>query len=641
MNMVWRRVVHAALPRRLDRQVMLSVTLLLCLIVPYFAVHEAQESAERVVQSATLQAKALAENIATTSVAHIITYDFASSEQLLLRTARFPSVIETQVVDIEGRIITDVITTSDGTPQLRYELTELQPPASPILQTEKKGFLIIWEPVVGASLVGWVRLTYSLAEAEAIAQEYLYDYMLDGVMLAVILMVSILLVMRRPLRMLRESATFAVELKNKRGGYIPIDSSAIEVEQLGLALNEAAAHLFEQEVTISRALKALNTQKLALDEHTIVSITDVDGYITYANQRFLDVTGFSSGELLGKKHNIISSGFHGERYFSELWKTITGGNVWHGEMLNRSKDGRELWVNTTIVPFMDEFGDPYEYVGIRTDITGMKKIEQELEEKAYSLKQLSENLEVLVKRRTSELEAANVQLQNLNKVKTDLVSVVSHELRTPLTSIKSFAGILRDDIESIDIDTQRHFLSIINEESDRLGRLINDLLDLQKMDSGKTIWKDAPVNLVEILQKSVEFFSSAYRDKHLPLQLLVDQRECLLYLDADRVRQLFDNLLSNALKFTEQGAVTVSMLLMDCEVKVTVADTGIGIPMEEIDRVFESFHQVDSSDTRKTGGSGLGLAICKEIVEHYQGRIWVDSELGLGSCFNVALPLNR
>ncbi len=641
MSMVWRRLVYAMLPRRLDRQVMLSVTLLLCLIVPYFALHEAQKSAERVVSSATLQAKALAENIATTSVAHIITLDFASSDQLLLRTARFPSVIETQVVDIEGKIITDVMTASDGTPQLRYELTQLQPPANPVLQTERKGFLIIWEPVIGANLVGWVRLTYSLAEAEAIAQQYLYDYMLDGVILAVMLMASILLVMRRPLRMLRESAKFAAELKNKRGGYIPVDSSAIEVEQLGLALNEAATHLFEQEVAIRRALKALNTQKLALDEHTIVSITDVNGNITYANQRFLDATGFSSQELLGKQHNIISSGFHSEQYFGEMWKTITAGNVWHGEMLNRSKEGRELWVNTTIVPFMDEFGDPYEYVGIRTDITDMKKIEQELGEKAYSLKQLSENLEVLVKKRTAELEAANVQLQHLNKVKTDLVSVVSHELRTPLTSIKSFAGILKEDAGNIDIDTQRHFLSIINDESDRLGRLINDLLDLQKMDSGKTVWKDVSVNLVDVLKKSVEFFSSAYRDKHLSLQLLVEQDECLLCLDEDRVRQLFDNLLSNALKFTEQGAVTVAMSLSDCEVNITVTDAGIGIPEDEIDRVFESFHQVDSSDTRKAGGSGLGLTICKEIVEHYQGRIWVDSELGVGSSFNVALPLRK
>lgn len=639
VNRGWRWLLRRVLPRRLDHQLILLVTLVLSLAVPYFALHEAQESAARVVSSATLQARALAENIAVTSVAHIITHDFASSEQLLLRAARFPSVMEAQVVDVDGKIITDVITTPDGNPRLRYELTQLKIPDKPTLEMAGEGLLFIWEPVVGASQVGWVRLVYSLAEAETISQDYFRDYMVDGVMMAFILMVAILLVMRRPLYMLREAATFAAELKNKRGGYIPVDSRAIEVEQLGLALNEAATNLFEQEVMIKRVLKALNTQKLALDEHTIVSITDVDGNITYANKKFLDATGFSSEELLGRKHDIINSGFHDKEYFRDMWNTISAGDVWHGEILNRSKSGRELWVNTTIVPFMDEVGKTYEYVGIRTDVTEMKMVERELEDKARSLKQMSDHLEELVKQRTSELEEANRQLQYLSNMKSELVSVVSHELRTPLTSIKSFAGILRDDIEQIDIDTQKHYLSIINEESDRLGRLINDLLDLQKMDSGKAHWKDKQIDLVEVLEKSVEFFESLYRDKKLGLQLSVGQKPCLVCLDADRIRQLVDNLLSNALKFTEEGQVVVEMATTASEVKMTVTDSGIGIPADEIEKVFESFHQVDSSDIRKTRGSGLGLAICREIVKHYQGRIWVDSTLGVGSRFNIVLPL--
>ncbi len=630
------------LPRRLDRQVMLLVTLLLCLVIPFFASLEAGKSAKRVVDSATRQARALAENIAVTSIAHIITLDFSSSDQLLLRTARFPGVVEIQVIDLEGRIITDVINKPDSEPQLRYELIRLQPPAKPILrQTEKVGLLTIWQPVIGASLVGWVRLTYSLAEAESIAQQYFYDYMLDGAIMALMLMVLILLVMRRPLRMLREAAIFAADLKNKSGMHIPVDSSAIEIEQLDRALNEAATNLFEQETTIKRALKALNTQKLALDEHSIVSITDVDGNITYANQKFIAATGFSSEELLGKKHNIVKSDFHSEAFFGEMWSTIATGNIWHGEILNRSKDGRALWVSTTIVPFMDELGKPYEYVAIRTDITEQKQIEQELEEKAYILKQMSDNLEELVKQRTSELEAANRQLQHLNKIKSDFVSVVSHELRTPLTSIKSFTEILKDDIEVLDINTQRRFLSIINDESDRLGRLINDLLDLQKMDAGKTVWKDEQINLVDVLKKSVEFFSPAYREKGLQLHLNLDRDECLLDLDADRIRQLLTNLLSNALKFTEHGGVTMTMMTTLAEITVAVTDSGLGIPADEIDKVFESFHQVDSSETRKTGGSGLGLTICKEIVEHYGGSIGVVSTLGEGSCFSFVLPLTK
>lgn len=638
--MTRQQLLQRLLPRRLDRQVILFATLLLCLIVPISALYEARESAERVVNSATLQARALAENIAVTSISHIVTLDFSSSEQLLLRAARFPGVIEIQVVDLDGKIITDVINKAGDKPQLRYELMELKPPIKPMLQSiETLGLLTVWEPVIGASLVGWVRLTYSLAEAETIAQQYLYDYLFDGAIMAFMLMMLILLVMRRPLRLLREATTFATELKNKSGMQISIDSRAIEIEQLGLALNEAATHLFEQEGTIKRVLKALNTQKLALDEHSIVSITDVDGNITYANQKFIDATGFSSEELLGKKHNIVKSGLHTAAFFRELWNTVTAGKVWHGEMLNRCKDGRALWVNTTVVPFMDESGKSYEYVAIRTDITGQKQIERELEEKAATLKQMSDHLEELVKQRTAELETANSQLLQLNRIKSDFVSVVSHELRTPLTSIKSFAEILKDDVETLDINTQRRFLSIINDESDRLGRLINDLLDLQKMDAGKTAWKDRPINLAEVLRKSVELFTPLYRGKGLLLELNLERDDSLIVLDVDRIRQLIANLLSNALKFTERGSVVVAMITTAAEITVSVTDSGIGIPPDEIDKVFEGFHQVDSSETRKIGGSGLGLTICKEIVEHYGGHIDVISRLGEGSCVSFVLPL--
>jgi PAS domain S-box-containing protein len=482
-------------------------------------------------------------------------------------------------------------------------------------------------------------LTYSLDEAEAIARSYLYDYMVDGAIVTLLLMTLILLVMRRPLRMLRDAAAFARGLQERSGKQIELDGRSIELEQLGQALNQASSSLFEQEGTIKRAFKALNTQKSALDEHSIVSITDVDGNITYANQKFLDATGFSNEELLGKNHRIIKSGFHDHEFFRNMWSTIAAGRVWHGEIVNRVKDGRELWLKTTIVPFMDESGHPYEYVAIRTDISGQKKIERELEEKARSLEQMTGNLEGLVRHRTAELEEANRQLQHLNKIKSEFVAVVSHELRTPLTSIKSFAEILRDDLDEIDGETQKRFLTIINDESERLGRLINELLDLQKIDSGKMVWNDKPVSLAAVLQGAVEFFSQAYRDKGLQLRLELAAEECQLDLDVDRIRQLITNLLANALKFTECGTVTVTMSIGSDEVKVAVSDSGIGIPTDEIDKVFESFHQVDSSETRRIGGSGLGLAICKEIVEHYRGRIWVESRFGEGSCFSFTLPL--
>jgi len=633
-------MLQRILPRRLDRQVMLFVSLLLSLVVPFFALHEADKSAERVVDSTMLQARALAENISVTSVEHIVTQDFASTEQLLLRSARFPGVEQVQVTDINGRVIGDVFVGQTGEPILRYEAQLVYVPGEADSQLKQSaGLLTVWQPIVGANAVGWVRLSYSLAEAESIANQYLHDYMVDGLIMTVMLIALILLVMRRPLRVLRDAATFAGQLKNKHGEKIPIDKRSVEIEQLGTALNETSENLFEQDAVIKQALKALNTQKSAMDEHSIVSITDVGGYITYANQKFVDATGFSRDELLGKKHDIVKSGFHSKEFFAGMWATISSGNVWHGEILNKSKHGDEVWVNTTIVPFMDESGVPYEYVAIRTDVTEQKKVEQELAEKARSLSQMTDHLEDLVRLRTSELEQANIQLQHLNKVKSEFVSVVSHELRTPLTSIKSFSEILHDDIEELDIDSQKHFLSIINDESERLGRLINDLLDLQKMDSGKMDWNNERVDMVALLSASAELFSKAYADKGLQLKLDFIDGESWVMVDVDRIRQLITNLLSNALKFTETGSVTVAIVNNVGEVEVSVSDTGLGIPEHEIANVFEHFHQVNSSETREIGGSGLGLAICKDIVEHYSGRIWVESELARGSRFVFTLPL--
>lgn len=635
-----RNLLNFLLPRRLDRRVMLLVTLVLVALIPLYASYEIRENSERLEDQAELQARALAENISVTSIENIITNDFSSTEQVLLRAARFPGVLEIQVLNVDGRVIADVVVPPAAEPELRYELTSLPPPANIETHIHKHDArMIIWRPVVGAYTVGWIKLTYSLAEVKRLVQEYIYEYVLDGAILSLSLVMMIFLVMRRPLRLLRDAAGFAANLKDKSGVQMQVDKSSIEIEQLGKALNEASTNLLEQDTAISMAMKALNTQKSAMDEHSIVSITDVDGCITYANQKFIDVTGFSRDELIGKKHNVVKSGYHNDEFFSAMWKTISAGHVWHGEILNRSKHGNEVWVNTTIVPFMDEAGEPYEYVAIRTDVTEQKKAEQELEEKARSLAQLTDNLEDQVRSRTSELEQANVQLQHLNRVKSEFVSVVSHELRTPLTSIKSFAEILQDDIEELDIDSQKHFLSIINDESERLGRLINDLLDLQKMDSGKMDWNDERVDMAALLKASEQLFAQAYADKGLQLEVAVADDELWIDVDVDRIKQLIANLLSNALKFTESGSVVVSLAGRAGEVEVSVCDTGLGIPADELANVFENFHQVNSSETREIGGSGLGLAICKDIVEHYSGRIWVESELGKGSRFVFTLPL--
>lgn len=238
----------------------------------------------------------------------------------------------------------------------------------------------------------------------------------------------------------------------------------------------------------------------------------------------------------------------------------------------------------------------------------------------------------------------NTELTRLNNVKTEFISLVSHELRTPLTSIKSFAEILMDDIEELDIETQKRYLSIIDSEGDRLTRLVSNILDIQKIDANKMNWNDETLIINEIAQKSVETFSGAYQAKNIILNIAIVPDDLTVIADVDKLSQIFANLLSNALKFTTQGEVLVSIHQHRDKkgrdmALVTVSDTGPGIPEDELFKVFDSFHQVDNSATRKTGGSGLGLDICRKIINHYEGNIWVESVLGQGSNFCFEIPL--
>lgn len=278
------------------------------------------------------------------------------------------------------------------------------------------------------------------------------------------------------------------------------------------------------------------------------------------------------------------------------------------------------------------------------DITQRIHAQEEIRRKNADLQLLSASLEQKVQQRTAELESANKELIRLNQVKSDFISIVSHELRTPLTSIKSFAEIMLDDADKQDAELRKRYLSIINSESDRLARLISDVLDLQKIDAGKMTWNDEVLDLVEIAQSVIELFSSAYRDKGIGLSLQVENGRMVGYAEADKIRQVFNNLLSNALKFSDQGEVKVILRRLTGTPsgqplnQIVVEDSGIGIPAEELDRIFERFYQVDDTQKRKQGGTGLGLAICKDIIEHYAGTISATSTVGKGSSVVITMP---
>lgn len=247
--------------------------------------------------------------------------------------------------------------------------------------------------------------------------------------------------------------------------------------------------------------------------------------------------------------------------------------------------------------------------------------------------------DTLEKSRT-ELEEANVKLKELDLMKSEFLNTVSHELRTPLTSIKAFAEILLDNVGE-DPETQMEFLEIINKESDRLTRLINNLLDLSRIEAGRMKWDREQLDLHEVVSTAVTSLSAAAEKKGLRLEVEIEE-ELPTVGDRDKLIQVVTNLLGNAIKFTSEGGV-VRVLTGRKDLltaRIEIQDSGVGIEAQYHESIFEKFSQVDSSETRDIKGSGLGLPIARSITEHHDGKLYVESELGQGSSFIVELPLH-
>jgi len=254
------------------------------------------------------------------------------------------------------------------------------------------------------------------------------------------------------------------------------------------------------------------------------------------------------------------------------------------------------------------------------------------------LEQKSRELELA----SAELRAANDQLKELDRMKDDFISTVSHELRTPLTSIRSFSEILFDRPE-LPVDERAEFLGIIVKESERLTRLINQILDLAKMEAGRMDWDIQELRLKSVVEDAIAATRGLFADRSIRLQVQVPDDLPQIEYDRDRLIQVIVNLLSNAVKFCDpdRGLVAIDAAIDGDQVRVTVSDNGAGVSPEDRPRIFERFQQVGNTLTNKPQGTGLGLAICRQIVERFGGRIWVDSRPGHGAQFSFVIPIRR
>lgn len=342
------------------------------------------------------------------------------------------------------------------------------------------------------------------------------------------------------------------------------------------------------------------------------------------------ITAFTSSMLLAYKGLLPSNALFPQR------RSIVGDSAYTATIIFSVGIGGLLMFSLTFGRFADV---------LRRKTDELLKANARLRKAAQRLARHRDDLERAVALRTCELKtaldhlrSAHEELRRADHHKTTFLANVSHELRTPLTSIRSFAEILLKFPDE-EAEGRQEFLQIIAAESDRLARLIDDLLDIAKIDLGRVEWNFSSVELPALLSFCVRSITPLARDKGLALRLHVPPDLPAARADRDRIAQVLNNLLTNALKFTESGTITVGAAPDGNQVRIYVSDSGPGIPHDERERIFEKFHQVSGPDHSKPAGSGLGLAICAEIVASHGGRIWVTDAAGGGSTFQFTLAV--
>jgi PAS domain S-box-containing protein len=348
-------------------------------------------------------------------------------------------------------------------------------------------------------------------------------------------------------------------------------------------------------LTIQTAVKQLADVNFALDEALIVAITDVRGDIIFANKKFCEISKYTLQELIGQNHRIVSSNYHPVEYYREMYRTIAHGKVWRGEFKNRAKDGSIYWMDSTIVPLMNEQGKPYRYVSFRIDITERKKTEEWI-------------------RRADKVAAVE-----------QLASAIAHEIRNPLAAIQWSVQALESRTNE---DNER--IRLITTELERIDSIVEQFLLLAKPHTVSFQNSD----ITGVLGIAVSLMRIQARKKNIKILTEFENDIPIVCCDQNQLEQVFINILKNAIEaMPDGGHISVQLKKDDLQgVVIRFIDEGVGIPEELISNIGDPFY------TTKKKGTGLGLMVSEKIIRAHQGNLSISSELNKGTVVEIILP---
>ncbi|MBS1138636.1 MAG: sensor hybrid histidine kinase [Proteobacteria bacterium] len=366
-----------------------------------------------------------------------------------------------------------------------------------------------------------------------------------------------------------------------------------------------------------------------------ILITDVDGNIEYVNEAFVRISGFSREEAIGQTPRMLSSGLTPQETYTDMWATLSRGLLWQGELINQRKSGETYTERLTIMPIRQD-GHVTHYVAVKEDVTEKRRNADELELHRH-------HLEELVEARTAELAVAHEAAEAASRAKSAFLANMSHEIRTPMNAIVGLTYVLRRTVTD---PAQADKLGKIASSADHLLGVINDILDISKIEANKLVLDKSEFNLEELLMRASSMVIDRVREKRLELVIDADAGLGVLMGDATRLGQALINYLGNAVKFTDYGSIVLRARMIeenadDVLIRFEVEDSGVGIAPEKLPRLFQVFEQGDSTTTRRYGGTGLGLAITRRLAQLMDGEAGAESTLGVGSTFWLTARLGR